>query len=186
MAVSEGILKLNSPNGKTLGHRQSDPQNVSGYLSAMRRKQRFTGTILHDLRSRAGANRLTSTTTSTTTSISIRDAARPSILPIPASAKRLGGRPNKQDKQQPNRLAPTRHRRPDLVDTVRRRPCLRLLLVFRWRKLILHPHTVQHHFRHRRSNLRTLRSPPHILPPKKSRSNTTLDSLRDLDSSGFH
>ena len=201
----------------------------------MRRKQRFTSTILHDLRNRAGTNDFTSSTASVATSISVRDAARPAILPIPVSSKRLGSRPNKQDKQQLDRPAPTRHRRPDLVDTVRRRhrrnsrlhrrhtrsgrtrtlrgrtcskhnpspdilhsrdhrhnirillrPRLRPLLGFRWRKLILRRRTVQHHFRHRRSNLRTLRSPPHILPPKKSRSNTTLDSLRDLDSSGFH
>src|SRR3989449_9612440 len=221
--------------GKTLGHRQSDHQNVSSYLSAMRRKQRFTSTILHDLRNRAGTNRSASSTASVTTGISVRDAARPAILPIPVSSKRLGGRPNKQDKQQPNRPAPTHHRRPDLVDTVRRRhwrnsrlhrrhtrsrrtrtlrrkprskhdpspdilhsrdhrhnirillrPRLRPLLGFRWRKLILHRRTVQHHLRHRRSNLRTLRSPPYILPPKKSGSNTTLGSLRDLDSTGFH
>src|SRR2546422_7262456 len=217
--------------GKTLGHRQSDHQNVSSYLSAMRRKQRFTSTILHDLRNRAGTNRSASSTASVTTGISVRDAARPAILPIPVSSKRLGGRPNKQDKQQPNRPAPTRHRRPDLVDTICRRhrrnsrlhrrhtrprrtrtlrgrprskhntspdslhsrdhrhnirillrPCLRRLLGYHRRKLVLHSHTVQHHFRHRRSNLRTLRSPADILPPKRSRSNTTLDRLRDFDS----
>src|SRR2546425_6779984 len=217
--------------GKTLGHRQSDHQNVSSYLSAMRRKQRFTSTILHDLRNRSGANRCTSTTASATTSISVRDAARPAILPIPVSSKLLGGRPNKQDKQHPNWPPPTCHRRPDLVDTVRRRhrrnsrlhrrhtrsrrtrtlrarprskhntspnilhsrdhrhnirillrPCLRPLLGFRGRKFIFHRSRVQHHFHHWRSNLRTLRSPPHILPPKKPRSNTTLDSLRNLDS----
>src|SRR2546428_13234274 len=88
--------------GKTLGHRKSDHQNVSGYLSAMRRKQRFTSTILHDLRNRAGTNRFTSITDSATASISVHDAARSAILPIPVSSKRLGGRPNKQDKQQPN------------------------------------------------------------------------------------
>src|SRR5256712_10250045 len=217
--------------GKTLGHRQSDQQNVSSSLSAMRRKQRFTSTILHDLRNRAGTNRSASSTASVTTGISVRDAARSAILPIPVSSKRLGGRPNKQDKQQLDRPAPTRHRRPDLVNTVRRRhrrnsrlhrrhtrsrrtrtlrrrtrskhnpspdilhsrdhrhnirillrPCLRPLLGYRWRKFIFHRSRVQHHFHHRRSNLRTLRSPPHILPPKKPRSNTTLDSLRNLDS----
>src|SRR5260370_388655 len=84
----------------------------------MRRKQRSTSTILHDLRNRAGTNHSTGTTASDTTSISVRDAARPAILPIPISSKLLGGRPDKQDKQQPNRPAPTRHRRTDLVDTI--------------------------------------------------------------------
>src|SRR5438094_4772659 len=181
----------------------------------MRRKQRSASTILHDLRNRAGTHRSTSTTGSATTSISVRDAARPAILPIPVSSERLGGRPDKQDKQQPNWPAPTRHWRADLVDTICRRhrrnsrlhrrhtrsrrtrtlrgrprskhntspdslhsrdnrhnirillrPCLRHLLGYCWRKLVLHRYTVQHHFRHRRSNLWTLRSPPHILPSK--------------------
>src|SRR5713101_8612348 len=184
----------------------------------MRRKQRSTSTILHDLRNRAGSNRSTSTTAYATTRISVRDAARPAILPIPVSSKRLGGRPDKQDKQQPDRPAPTRHRRLDLVDTIRGRHrrnsrlhrrhthsrgtrtlrgkprskhdtrpdilhsrdhrhnirillrhSLRRLLGYQWRKLILYRCTVQYHFRHRWSNLRTLRSSPHILPPKKSR-----------------
>src|SRR3989441_2105549 len=47
-------------------------------------------------------------------------ASRPAILSVPVSRKLLGGRANKQDKQQPDRTAPTRHRRPDRLDSLRR------------------------------------------------------------------
>src|SRR5437667_6350091 len=47
-------------------------------------------------------------------------ASRPTILSVPVSRKLLGGRANKQDKQQSHRAAPTRHRRFDRLDSLRR------------------------------------------------------------------
>src|SRR5438105_6388643 len=47
-------------------------------------------------------------------------ASSPAILSVPVSRKLLGGRANKQDKQQPDRTAPTRHRRLDRLDSLRR------------------------------------------------------------------
>src|SRR5437660_5695204 len=47
-------------------------------------------------------------------------ASRPAILSLPVSRKLLGGRANKQDKQQSHRTTPTRHRRPDRLDSLRR------------------------------------------------------------------
>src|SRR5213592_3292982 len=47
-------------------------------------------------------------------------ASRPTILSVPVSCKLLGGRANKQDKQQPHRTAPTRHWRLDRLDSLRR------------------------------------------------------------------
>src|SRR2546425_8484538 len=47
-------------------------------------------------------------------------ASRPTILSVPVSRKLLGGRANKQDKQQSHRAAPTRHRRLDRLDSLRR------------------------------------------------------------------
>src|SRR5437667_6930984 len=47
-------------------------------------------------------------------------ASPPAILSVPVSSKLLGGRANKQDKQQPHRAAPPRHRRLDRLDSVRR------------------------------------------------------------------
>src|SRR3989442_5255282 len=53
-------------------------------------------------------------------------ASRPAILSVPVSRKLLGGRANKQDQQHSHRTAPTRHRRPDRLDSlprVHRRNC---------------------------------------------------------------
>src|SRR5437773_3275158 len=47
-------------------------------------------------------------------------ASRPTILSLPVSRKLLGGRANKQDKQQSYRAAPPRHRRFDRLDSLRR------------------------------------------------------------------
>src|SRR5256712_13925793 len=47
-------------------------------------------------------------------------ASRPTILSVPVARKLLGGRANKQDKQHSHRTAPTRHRRPDRMDSLRR------------------------------------------------------------------
>src|SRR6266704_2807470 len=47
-------------------------------------------------------------------------ASRPAILSVPVSRKLLGGRANKQDKQHSHRAAPTRHRRFDRLDSLRR------------------------------------------------------------------
>src|SRR5437667_6303994 len=47
-------------------------------------------------------------------------ASRPTILSVPVSRELLGGRANKQDKQQSHRAAPTRHRRLDRLDSLRR------------------------------------------------------------------
>src|SRR6266446_6175663 len=46
--------------------------------------------------------------------------SHPTILSLPVSRKLLGGRANKQDKQHSHRTAPTRHRRPDRLDSLRR------------------------------------------------------------------
>src|SRR6266566_1467023 len=47
-------------------------------------------------------------------------ASRPAVLSVPVSRKLLGGRANKQDKQHSHRVAPTRHRRLDRLDSLRR------------------------------------------------------------------
>src|SRR6266581_388896 len=47
-------------------------------------------------------------------------ASRPAVLSVPVSRKLLGGRANKQDKQHSHRTAPTRHRRLDRLDSLRR------------------------------------------------------------------
>src|SRR5437667_8909830 len=47
-------------------------------------------------------------------------ASRPTILSLPVSRELLGGRANKQDKQQSHRAAPTRHRRFNRLDSLRR------------------------------------------------------------------
>src|SRR6266480_2682085 len=47
-------------------------------------------------------------------------ASRPAILSVPVSRKLLGGRANKQDQQHSHRTTPTRHRRPDRLDSLRR------------------------------------------------------------------
>src|SRR6266566_4883580 len=47
-------------------------------------------------------------------------ASRPTVLSVPVSRKLLGGRANKQDKQHSHRTPPTRHRRPDRLDSLRR------------------------------------------------------------------
>src|SRR6266566_6301898 len=47
-------------------------------------------------------------------------ASRPTILSVPVSHKLLGGRANKQDKQHSHRTTPTRHRRLDRLDSLRR------------------------------------------------------------------
>src|SRR5438876_7875357 len=47
-------------------------------------------------------------------------ASRPAILSLPVSRKLLGGRANKQDKQHSNRATPSRHRRLDRLDSLRR------------------------------------------------------------------
>src|SRR5881296_4441747 len=49
-----------------------------------------------------------------------RSSIRPAILSVPVSRKLLGGRANKQDKQQSHGTAPTRHRRFDRLDSLRR------------------------------------------------------------------
>src|SRR5207253_7652044 len=153
-------------------------------------------------------------------------ASRPTILSVPVSRKLLGGRANKQDKQHSHRTAPTRHRRPDRMDslrrvhrrnsrlhrgnpglhrtrTLRRRPRpqyytsshilrrrnrghdIRILLRLDLRNLVgawcLRRGSIRHRIPDRRSNLRTLRSPPHILPPEQPWSHATLDSLRNID-----
>src|SRR6266480_5076872 len=46
--------------------------------------------------------------------------SHPTILSLPVSRKLLGGRANKQDKQHSHRATPTRHRRPDRLDSLRR------------------------------------------------------------------
>src|SRR5712664_694458 len=153
-------------------------------------------------------------------------ASCPTILSVPVSRKLLGGRANKQDQQHPHRTAPTRHRRLDRLDslrrvhrrnnrlyrgnpdshrtrTLRRRPrpqyhtsshilrrrdrghdiriLLRLGLRYLVRARYLCPGSVRHRILDRRRNLRTLRSPPHILPPEQQSSHATLDSLRNID-----
>src|SRR5438132_9829864 len=152
--------------------------------------------------------------------------SRPAVLSVPVSSKLLGGRANKQDKQQPHRAAPPRHRRLDRLDsvrrghrrnsrlyrrnpglhrtrTLRRRPRpqyytsshilrrrnrghdIRILLRLDLRNLVgawcLRRGSIRHRIPDRRSNLRTLRSPPHILPPEQPWSHATLDSLRNID-----
>src|SRR6266566_2047159 len=47
-------------------------------------------------------------------------ASRPAVLSVPVSRKLLGGRANKQDQQHSHRTAPTRHRRLDRLDSLRR------------------------------------------------------------------
>src|SRR2546428_13238107 len=47
-------------------------------------------------------------------------ASRPTILSVPVSRKLLGSRTNKQDQQHSHRTAPTRHRRLDRLDSIRR------------------------------------------------------------------
>src|SRR5436309_1289408 len=47
-------------------------------------------------------------------------ASRPTVLSVPVSRELLGGRANKQDKQQSHWAAPTRHRRFDRLDSLRR------------------------------------------------------------------
>src|SRR2546421_692984 len=47
-------------------------------------------------------------------------ASRPAILSLPVSRKLLGGRASKQDKQHSNRATPSRHRRLDRLDSLRR------------------------------------------------------------------
>src|SRR5438552_5089490 len=47
-------------------------------------------------------------------------ASRPAILSVPVSCKLLGGRASKQDKQHSNRATPSRHRRLDRLDSLRR------------------------------------------------------------------
>src|SRR3989475_4689478 len=47
-------------------------------------------------------------------------ASRPTVLSVPVSRKLLGGRANKQDQQHSHRTAPTRHRRPNRLDSLRR------------------------------------------------------------------
>src|SRR6266566_1124270 len=47
-------------------------------------------------------------------------ASRPTVLSVPVSSELLGGRANKQDKQQSHGAAPTRHRRFDRLDSLRR------------------------------------------------------------------
>src|SRR6266705_833139 len=153
-------------------------------------------------------------------------ASRPAILSVPVSRKLLGGRANKQDKQHSHRATPTRHRRPDRLDslrrvhrrnsrlhrgnpglhrtrTLRRRPRpqyytsshilrrrnrghdIRILLRLDLRNLVgawcLRRGPIRHRILNRRSNLRTLRSPPHILPPEQQSSHATLGSLRNID-----
>src|SRR5438094_1404607 len=153
-------------------------------------------------------------------------ASRPTILSVPVSRKLLGGRANKQDKQQSHRAAPTRHRRLDRLDsfrrvhrrnsrlhrgnpglhrtrTLRRRPRpqyytsshilrrrdrghdIRILLCPGLRCLVgarcLRRGSIRHRILNRRSNLRTLRSPPHILPPEQQSSHAPLDGLWNID-----
>src|SRR5213080_2086855 len=50
----------------------------------------------------------------------VYSASRPAILSVPVSCKLMGGRANKQDQQQSHRIAPTRHRRADRLDSLRR------------------------------------------------------------------
>src|SRR3989441_10645301 len=47
-------------------------------------------------------------------------ASCPAILSVPVSRELLGGRANKQDQQHSHRTAPTRHRRLDRLDSLRR------------------------------------------------------------------
>src|SRR5438128_9947414 len=47
-------------------------------------------------------------------------ASRPTVLSVPVSRKLLGGRANKQDQQHSHRATPTRHRRLDRLDSLRR------------------------------------------------------------------
>src|SRR6266699_14776 len=153
-------------------------------------------------------------------------ASRPAILSLPVSRKLLGSRANKQDKQHSHRTAPTRHRRPDCLyslrrvhrrnsrlhrrnpglhrtRTLRRRPRpqyytsshilrrrnrrhhIRILLRLDLRNLVgarrLSRGSIRHRIPDRRRNLRTLRSPPHILPPEQQSSHATLVSLRNID-----
>src|SRR6266480_5677183 len=153
-------------------------------------------------------------------------ASRPAVLSLPVSRKLLGGRANKQDKQHSHRATPTRHRRLDRLDslrrvhrrnsrlyrgnpglhrtrTLRRRPHpqyytsshilrrrdrghdIRILLCLDLRNLVgawrLSRRSIRHRIPDRRRNLRTLRSPPYILPPEKQWSHATLDSLRNID-----
>src|SRR5437867_268767 len=156
----------------------------------------------------------------------VYSASRPTILCLPVSRKLLGGRANKPDKQQSHGTAPTRHRRFDRLDSLRRvhrrnsrlyrrnprlgrtrtvrdrpRPQyytsshilrrrdrghdIRILLRLGLRCLVgawrLSRGPVRHRIPNRRRNLRTLRSPPNILPPEKQRSHAALDSLRNID-----
>src|SRR6266480_4879294 len=153
-------------------------------------------------------------------------ASRPTILSVPVSHKLLGGRANKQDKQHSHRTTPTRHRRLDRLDslrrvhrrnsrlhrgnpglhrtrTLRRRPRpqyytsshilrrrdrrhdIRILLRLDLRNLVgawcLRRGSIRHRILNRRSNLRTLRSPPHILPPEQQSSHATLGTLWNID-----
>src|SRR5437879_13182411 len=68
-----------------------------------------------------------------------------------------------------------RNRRHDI--RILLRPDLRNL-VGAWR---LCRGSIRHRIPDRRPNLRTLRSPPHILPPEQQASHATLDSLRNID-----
>src|SRR6266571_1649401 len=153
-------------------------------------------------------------------------ASRPAVLYVPVSRKLLGGRANKQDKQHSHGAAPTRHRRLDRLDslrrvhrrnsrlhrgnprlhrtrTLRRRPRpqyytgshilrrrdrrhdIRILLRLDLRNLVgawcLSRGSIRHRIPDRRRNLRARRSPPHILPPEKQWSHTTLDGLWNID-----
>src|SRR5437867_6869247 len=139
-------------------------------------------------------------------------ASRPTVLSLPVSRKLLGGRANKQDKQQSHRTAPTGHRRFDRLDSLRRvhrrnsrlyrrnprlgrtrtvrdrprpqyytsshilrrrdrgraiRILLRLVLPCLVAAGCLSRWPLRHRIFDRRRNLRSLISPPHILPPEK-------------------
>src|SRR5437016_11906063 len=149
--------------------------------------------------------------------------SRPAVLSVPVSSKLLGGRGNKQDKQQPHRAAPPRRRRLDRLDsvrrshrrnsrlyrqnpslhrtrTLRRRPrpqCytsshilrrrnrrhdIRILLRLDLRNLVgaccLRRRSIRERILNRRSNHRTLRSPPHIHPSEQQSRHATLNKLR--------
>src|SRR6266566_6800380 len=66
-----------------------------------------------------------------------------------------------------------------------RRHNIRILLRPDLRNLVgawcLRRGSIRHRILNRRSNLRTLRSPPHILPPEQQSSHATLGSLRNID-----
>src|SRR5437016_13017019 len=149
--------------------------------------------------------------------------SRPAVLSVPVSCKLLGGRANKQDKQQPHRTAPPRHwcldrlgslRRvhrwnsglhrgdpgPHRTRTVRRRPRpqyytsshilrrrnrghdIRILLRLDLRNPVgaccLRRRSIRERILNRRSNHRTLRSPPHIHPSEQQSRHATLNKLR--------